>query len=70
MSYPARAEGLVNMIRNKYALTLINKFDALQGKTETHALNEEYENFVNAHIKAGNAYQLNKELNLESYGRH
>ena len=40
-------------------------------KTETHTPNDEYENFVNAHLEAQqNAYQLNKELNLVSHGRH
>ena len=39
-------------IRDKYALALRNKFDALQEKTETHTPNEEYENFVNAHLEA------------------
>ena len=39
-------------IRDKYALTLRNKFDALQEKTETHTPNDEYENFVNAHLQA------------------
>ena len=39
-------------IRDRYALTLRNKFDALQEKTETHTLNDEYENFVNAHLEA------------------
>ena len=29
-------------------LTLRNKFDALQEKTETHTLNDKYENFINA----------------------
>ena len=38
-------------IRNKYALTLRNKFDVLQ-KTETHTPNDEYENFVNAFLEA------------------
>ena len=38
-------------IRDKYVLTLRNKFDAQQ-KTETHTLNDEYENFVNAHLEA------------------
>ena len=33
-------------------LGLRNKFDALQEKTEIHNPNDEYENFVNAHIKA------------------
>ena len=36
-------------IRDKYALALRNKFDALEEKTETHTPNDEYENFVNAH---------------------
>ena len=38
-------------IRDKYTLTVRNKFDALQ-KTEIHTPNDEYENFVNAHLKA------------------
>ena len=38
-------------IRDKYALALRNKFHALQ-KTETHTPNDEYENFVNAHLEA------------------
>ena len=33
-------------------LTLRNKFDALQEKTETHDPNDEYENFVNSHLEA------------------
>ena len=39
-------------IRDKYALALRNKFDALQEKRETHTPNDEYENFVNAHLEA------------------
>ena len=39
-------------IRDKYVLTLWNKFDALQEKTETHTLNDEYENSVNALLEA------------------
>ena len=39
-------------IRDKYALTLRNKFDALKETTETHNPNEEYENFVHAHLEA------------------
>ena len=39
-------------IRDKYALTLRSKFDAQQEKTETHTPNDEYENFVNAHLEA------------------
>ena len=33
-------------------LTLKNKFDALQEISETFNPNDEYENFVNAHIEA------------------
>ena len=39
-------------IRDKYALTLRSKFDALQEKTEIHLLNNKYENFINAHLEA------------------
>ena len=39
-------------IRDKYTLTLRNKFDALQEKIETRTPNDEYENFVNAHREA------------------
>ena len=39
-------------IRDKYAIVLRNKYDTLQKKTETHTRNEEYENFVNAHLEA------------------
>ena len=39
-------------IRDKYALTLRNKFDALQEKTETYTPNGEIENFINAHLEA------------------
>ena len=39
-------------IRDKYTLTLRNKFDARQEKSETHTPNDEYENFVNAHLEA------------------
>ena len=38
-------------ISDKYALTLRNKFDALQEKSETHTLNDEYENSINAHLE-------------------
>ena len=33
-------------------LTLRNKFDALQEKSETHTPNDGYENFINAHLEA------------------
>ena len=54
-------------ISDKYTLTLRNKFDAPQEISETLTSNDEYENFVNAHIEAKQLYQ---ELNLESHGRH
>ena len=38
-------------IKDKYVLELRNKFDALQEKTEIRTPNEEYENFVNAHLE-------------------
>ena len=38
-------------IRDKYILTLRNKFDALQ-KSETPILNDKYDNFANAHLEA------------------
>ena len=40
-------------IRDKYTLAQKkNKYDALQEQTKTHTPNEEYENFVNAHLEA------------------
>ena len=38
-------------IRDKYTLTLRNKFHELK-KTESHTPNYQYENFVNAHLEA------------------
>ena len=38
-----------------------NKFNALQEKTETHTLNDEYENFINAHLEAAAEYILTKQ---------
>ena len=43
-------------IRDKYVIGLRNKFDALQEKTETRTLNDEYENFVNSHLEAAVKY--------------
>ena len=37
---------------DKYALTLRNKFDAQQEKSETPTPNDEFENFVNGHLEA------------------
>ena len=39
-------------IRDRYMLTLRNKFDALQEISETPTPNDEYENFFNVHIEA------------------
>ena len=39
-------------IRDKFEIELKNKFNALQEKTETLTLNDEYKNFINAHIEA------------------
>ena len=39
-------------IRDEYTLTLKNKFNALQEISETPTPNDEYENFVNAHLEA------------------
>ena len=43
-------------IRDKYVIALRNKFDAQQEKTETCTPNDEYENFVYAHLKAAAKY--------------
>ena len=39
-------------IRDKYTLTLRNKFDALQEISETHTPNDDDGNFVNANLEA------------------
>ena len=39
-------------IRDKYVVELRNKFETLQEKTEKGTPNDEYENFVNAHLEA------------------
>ena len=39
-------------IRDKYALELRNRFETLQEKTEKGNPNDEYENFVEAHLEA------------------
>ena len=43
-------------IRDKYVLELRNRFETLQEKTEKSTLNDEYENFVNAHLEAAAKY--------------
>ena len=42
-------------------LTLRNKFDALQDISETLNPNDEYENFINAHIEAAAKYIPTKQ---------
>ena len=39
-------------IRDKYVLELRNRFETLQEKMEKSTPNDEYENFVNAHLEA------------------
>ena len=39
-------------VRDKYVLELRNRFETLQEKTEKSTPNDEYENFVNAHLVA------------------
>ena len=43
-------------IRDTYVITLRNISDALQTKTETRTPNDEYENFINAHLEAAAKY--------------
>ena len=47
-------------IRDKYVLALRNKFNALQ-KTEIHTPNDEYENFINAHLEVAVEYIPTKQ---------
>ena len=39
-------------VRDKYVLELRNRFETLQERTEKSTPNDEYENFVNAHLEA------------------
>ena len=39
-------------IRDKYVLELRNRFETLQEKEEKNTPDDEYENFVNAHLEA------------------
>ena len=48
-------------IRDKYTLTLRNKFDVLQEISETPTPNDEYENFVSARFEAAAEYILTKQ---------
>ena len=43
-------------IRDKYPLELRNRFEALQEKAEKGTPNDEYENFVEAHLEAASKY--------------
>ena len=43
-------------INDKYTITLRNKFNTLQEVSKTLTLNDEYENFVNAHIEAATGF--------------
>ena len=43
-------------VRDKYVLELRNRFETLQEKTEKSTPNDEYENFVNAHLEAAAKY--------------
>ena len=43
-------------IRDKYILQFENRFETLQGKTEKSTPNDEYENFVNAHLETAAKY--------------
>ena len=55
--------------QDKYVLELRNRFETLQEKTEKGPPNDEYENFVNAHLEAApKVFQQNLELNINSHG--
>ena len=54
-------------IRDKYVIALRNKFDVLQEKTKTHTPNDEYENFVNAHLEAAAKYIPTKHRTKSRY---
>ena len=56
-------------IRNQYMVTVRNKFDTFQETYETLILNDEYENFVTAHIEAAvNYIPTNQEQNVDFHG--
>ena len=42
-------------------LALRNKYDALQEQAKTHTPNEEYENFINAHLEAATEFIATKQ---------
>ena len=39
------------VISNKYTITIRNKFDTLQETSKRHTSNNDYQNFVTAHIE-------------------
>ena len=43
-------------VRDKYVLELRNRFETLQERTEKSTPNDEYENFVNAHLEEAAKY--------------
>ena len=49
-------------IRDKYPLKLRNKFDAQQEISETPTPNNEYENFVKAHLEEAAEYIPTKQI--------
>ena len=48
-------------IRDKYTLTLRNKYDALQEISDTPTSNDEYENFINAPLEVAAECIPNKQ---------
>ena len=57
-------------IRDKYALELRNRFETLQEKEEKNTPNDEYENFVEAHLEApAKCIPTKPKLNIESLGK-
>ena len=57
-------------IRDKYVLEFGNRFEKLKEKTEKSTPNDEYENFVNAHLEAATIYIPTKvKLNIGSHGK-
>ena len=49
-------------------VSFIYIFETLQEKTEKSTPNDEYENFVNAHLEAAAKY-IPTKLNIESHGK-
>ena len=57
-------------ISDKYSLTLRNKFNSLQEISKSLTLNNEYENFVNAHIEEAAECNPTKLSKTEFPSRH